>query len=99
MSGWPCVTSSAVRAVLPVTMALIARVVPWINMLPRPSSSARVEARRVGRHLQAVENADDGVMRRRLRLEHAQAAIVVLDHEVGEGASRVDRKPHPLPLW
>src|SRR5260370_25373584 len=42
MSGWPCVTSSAVRAVVPVTMALIARVVPWINMLPRPSSLARV---------------------------------------------------------
>ncbi len=57
------------------------------------------QPRRVGRRLQAVENADDGVVRCRLRLEHAQAAIVVLDHEVGEGASRVDRKPHPLPLW
>src|SRR5260370_562860 len=32
LSGWPCVTSSAVRAALPVTMALIARAVPWLNM-------------------------------------------------------------------
>ena len=39
MSGWPLVVRKAVLAVLPVTMALVAWVVPWMNSSPWARSS------------------------------------------------------------
>src|SRR5882757_4829925 len=44
MSGWPAVVSIAVRAVLFVRIALVERVVAWMNMSTMPKNRARVIA-------------------------------------------------------
>jgi hypothetical protein len=40
----------------------------------------------------------DGVARHRRRLRELDPAVVVLDHEIGERATRVDREPHGATL-
>jgi hypothetical protein len=50
-----------------------------------------------GRGAECVQHALHRVGRRRRRLEHVQAAGVVLDDQIGEGATRIDCVAHPRP--
>ena len=74
MSGWPSVVRNAVRAVLPVRIALIARVVPWMKVSPRREEVARAAGRGVGRgQRQRIEHALDRIVGRGRGLVHAAA--------------------------
>ena len=86
------------RAVLPVRTAFRPRVVPWISTAPAASSCSRESAALVGRDLEHVQDSLNGVGRHRRALVDRQAPVVVLDHEVGEGAAGVDSEPHAATL-
>ena len=61
-SGWPAVVRNAVRAVVPVRIALIARVVPWTK---HRAAREQVGAERARGDLEHVEHAPHRVARAR----------------------------------
>jgi len=60
MSGWPRLVRKAVRAVLPVRMALIARVVPWMNRSVRPSRVSTASPRSAAASASAANSPRTG---------------------------------------
>ena len=98
-SGKPSVVKKAVRAVRPSTIALVARVVPYVKTSVRASSSGTVRPSSGASWASAVVDALEGALEVGRRLRHVERARLVGDDDVRERAARVDgdAEPHESP--